>query len=333
MKNNTGSRGQAAGRQSQSAGRRLGVVMDPIHSIHVEKDSTFAMLLEAQARGWQLFYFEQRDLMVQDGIAYGEAARLQVRDAETNWFTLQEKQRMPLAELDVILMRKDPPFDQQYIYTTYILELAEQKGALVVNRPQALRDCNEKFYINHFPQCIPPTLIAQTKEQLFAFWRQHHDIVCKPLSGMGGVQVFRLRDQDTNANAIFDLLTKDEQVYVMAQVFIPDIINGDKRILLINGEPVPYALARIPQGDEWRGNLALGAKGVVQPLSERDRFICAQVGDDFKKRGLYFVGIDIIGDYLTEINVTSPTCIRQIDKGAKINISAMLMDFIETKLR
>lgn len=325
MKNKTGSR--------PSPGRRLGVVMDPIASIHVEKDSTFAMLLEAQARGWQIYYFEQRDLSVKEGIAYGDAAWLRVKDSTSDWFSLQEKQRMPLAELDVILMRKDPPFNKQYIYTTYILELAEQKGTLVVNRPQALRDCNEKFYATHFPQCAPPTLVAQSKEQLFSFWREHKDIVCKPLSGMGGVQVFRLREGDTNATAIFDLLTRDEQLYVMAQAFIPDISKGDKRILLINGEPVPYALARVPQGKEWRGNLALGAKGVVQPLSERDRFICAQVGPDCVKRGLYFVGLDVIGDYLTEINVTSPTCIRQIDAGAGINVSKMLLDFVESKCR
>ncbi len=315
-----------------SSGRRLGVVMDPIASIHVEKDSTLAMLLEAQTRGWQIYYFEQRDLLVKDGIAYGDAALLKVTASTSSWFSLQEKQRMPLAELDVILMRKDPPFNKEYIYTTYILELAERAGTMIVNRPQALRDCNEKFYATHFPQCTPPTLVAQSKEHLFEFWREHKDIVCKPLSGMGGAQVFRLRDGDTNAVAIFDLLTRYEQVYVMAQAFIPEINKGDKRILLINGEPIPYALARVPQGKEWRGNLALGAKGVVQPLSERDKFICAQVGPDFVKRGLYFVGLDVIGDHLTEINVTSPTCIRQIDAGANINVSKILMDFIAAKL-
>lgn len=311
---------------------KLGVVMDPIASIHVEKDSTLAMLQEAQARGWQLYYLEQRDLLVQDGVAYGDAALLRVSDSKTDWFTLQEKQRMPLAELDVILMRKDPPFNKQFIYTTYILELAEQAGALVVNRTQSLRDCNEKFYATHFPQCTPPTLVAQSKEQLSAFRREYKDIVCKPLAGMGGAEVYRLREQDTNADEIFDLLTHNEQVYVMAQRFIPEITQGDKRIILINGEPVPYALARVPQGNEWRGNLALGAKGVVQPLTERDRYICSQVGPDCAKRGLYFVGLDVIGDYLTEINVTSPTGIRQIDSAAKINISAMLMDFIASKL-
>jgi glutathione synthase len=318
--------------RSPALGRRLGVVMDPIASIHAEKDSTLAMLLEAQARDWQIYYFEQRDLSVQNGVAYGDAARLRVKSATSDWFSLQEKQRMPLAELDIILMRKDPPFNRQYIYTTYILELAEQQGVLVANRPQALRDCNEKFFATHFPHCTPSTLVAQTKEQLFAFWREHKDIVCKPLSGMGGAQVFRLRDGDANATAIFDILTRDEQIYVMAQSFIPDIAKGDKRILLINGEPLPYALARVPQGKEWRGNLALGAKGIVQPLSERDRFICAQVGPDCAKRGLYFVGLDVIGDYLTEINVTSPTGIREIDKGANINVSAMLMDFFAAKL-
>jgi len=311
---------------------KLGVVMDPVASIHIEKDSTFAMLLAAQARGWELYYFEQHDLSVLDGIAFGEASQLAVRDDASSWFELTEKKRMPLADLDVILMRKDPPFNQQFIYTTYILELAERLGTLIVNRAASLRDCNEKFYATHFPQCTPPTLVAQTKDALRNFLHEHQHIVCKPLAGMGGAEVYRVKRDDANAEQIFDLLTQHEQTYIMAQTFIPEITAGDKRILLVNGEPIPYALARVPQGGEWRGNLALGAKGVVQPLSERDKFICAQVGPDLVKRGLYFVGIDVIGDYLTEINVTSPTCVREIDKSTGINAAEVLMDFIAASI-
>lgn len=312
---------------------RLGVVMDPIASIHYNKDSTLAMLWEAADRGWEIQYFEPNDLYLRDGHAWGYARALTVRRDPVSWFSLQEKKRMDLSTLDVMLMRKDPPFNEKYIYTTYLLEHAERQGVFIVNQPQALRDCNEKLFATHFPTCVPPNLVTQSKAQLHEFWREHKDIVCKPLDSMGGNAVFRLRDGDVNANAIFELLTQGGHLYIMAQRFIPEIVNGDKRILLINGEPVPYALARVPQGNDWRGNLAVGAKGVVQPLTERDRFICAEVGPELKRRGLYFVGIDVIGDYLTEINVTSPTCIREIDTGANVNISAMLLDVIANELK
>jgi len=311
---------------------RLGVVMDPIQSLHFDKDSTLAMLWEAQDRGYELYYFEQIDLFSRDGVPYGMARKLNVNRDSSNWFTLQAPAEMPLGVLHVILMRKDPPFNEEYIYTTYLLEQAENQGVLVVNRPQSLRDCNEKFFATHFPQCSPPTVVTQSIEQLQAFWRKHTEIVCKPLNNMGGKLVFRLDQHDKNANAIFDLLTQNQTVYAVAQKFIPDIKAGDKRILLIDGEAIPHVLARIPQEGEWRGNLALGAKGIVQPLTARDKFICDQIGPELKKRGLYFVGIDVIGDYLTEINVTSPTGIRQIDAGAKINVSATLMDFIHKEL-
>lgn len=311
---------------------RLGVVMDPIQTVNYHKDSTLAMLWEAQDRGFELYYFEQVDLFSLDGIPYGMGRKLTVNRDASSWFTLQTSTQMPLVEFNVILMRKDPPFNEEYIYTTYLLEQAEKQGVLVVNRAQALRDCNEKFFATHFPECSPPTLVTQSIEKLQAFWHEHEEIVCKPLNNMGGTLVFRLTHDDKNANAIFNLLTQNQTVFAMAQKFIPEIKAGDKRILLINGEAVPHALARVPQGNDWRGNLALGAKGVIQPLSEKDRFICAQIGPELKKRGLYFVGIDVIGDYLTEINVTSPTGIRQIDEGAKINVSSLLMDFIENNL-
>ncbi len=312
---------------------RLGVVMDSIGSIHYAKDSTLAMLWEAEARGWELYYFEQKDLLLRDGVPYGHAARLQVYRDANRWFSLQEKIRMPLDNLNVMLMRKDPPFNQGYIYTTYILDHAEHRGVLIVNHPQALRDANEKCYASFFPACTPPSLVTRSMPELHAFWREYGDIVCKPLDGMGGVQVFRLLDNDVNANVIFELLTQGETQYILAQQFIPEIKRGDKRILLIDGEPVPHALARVPQGNDWRGNLAAGAKGVVQPLTERDHYICSQVGPVFRDRGLIFVGIDVIGDYLTEINVTSPTGIREIDTQAGTNISALLMDCIEKKLK
>lgn len=305
---------------------KLGVVMDPIGSINYQKDSTLAMLHEAALRGWELYYFEQADLFVKNGVPFGHARRLHVFQDATKWYEFGASERLPLAEFDMILMRKDPPFNEEYIYTTYILEHAEHLGVLVVNRPQALRDANEKLFATYFPECMAPTIVTQSIALLHEFWQEQRDIVCKPLNSMGGTSVFRLRVNDVNAPAVFAALTDNNQRYMMAQQFIPAITAGDKRILLIDGEPLPVALARVPQGNDWRGNLALGAKGKVQPLTERDLFICQQVGPVLRAHGLYFVGIDVIGDYLTEINVTSPTCIREIDAGAMTNIAAMLLD-------
>lgn len=307
----------------------LGVVMDPIGSIHYKKDSTLALLWEAKARGWPIYYFEQKDLFIRDGIAYGDATLLDVFQDEKNWFRFGKQQRIPLAELNVILMRKDPPFNEEYIYTTYVLEQAVNQGTLVINHPQSLRDCNEKIFATHFPQCSPPTLVTQSTPLLHQFWEEYDDIICKPLNTMGGANVFRLKKQDVNANVIFETLTRNGSFYIMAQKFIPEIKEGDKRILMINGEPIPHVLARIPQGNDWRGNLAVGAKGQVQPLSKRDHWICAQIGPVLRQLGLYLVGLDVIGDYLTEINVTSPTGIREIDAHANTNISATLMDWVE----
>jgi len=307
--------------------------MDPIGSIHYKKDSTLAMLWEARARGWQIYYFEQQDVFLRDCIPYGDAKILNVFQDPANWYAFQESKRIALAELDVILMRKDPPFNEEYIYTTYILEHAERLGVLIVNRPRSLRDANEKFFATYFPDCTPSTLVTQSITKLNEFWKEHKDIICKPLSGMGGVSVFRLQEHEVNANVIFDTLTLNGARSIMAQQFIPEIKKGDKRILLVDGQAVEYALARVPQENDWRGNLAVGAKGIVQPLSERDRYICAQLGEALRERGLYFAGIDVIGDYLTEINVTSPTGIRELDAGTGLNIAGLLMDTIEKYLK
>jgi glutathione synthase len=312
---------------------KLGIVMDPIANIHYKKDSTLAMLWEAQARDFDIYYFELQDLYLLDDVPYGRAQKLQVFKDEDKWYDLQNKQDIPLAELNVILMRKDPPFNEEYIYSTYILEHAERLGVLVVNKPRSLRDANEKLFTTYFTQCTPPSIVTQSIERLHAFWQEHHDIVCKPLNSMGGTSIFRLQIQDVNAQVIFETLTERGTVFIIAQRYIPEITKGDKRILMIDGKPFPYALARVPQGRDWRGNLAAGAQGQVQPLSERDQWICAQVGPVLRERGLYFVGIDVIGDYLTEVNVTSPTCIREIDAAVGSNISALLFDAILTYMK
>lgn len=311
---------------------KLGVIMDPINSIHIEKDSTFAMLLAAQARQWEIYYFEQHDLFVRDGKSFGQARMLQVQDEAGHWFDFLCAKIMPLAELDVILMRKDPPFDQEYIYTTYLLELAEREGVLVVNKPQSLRDANEKFFTTHFPQCTPATLITRDIKLLHEFFLQQENIVCKPLDGMGGSAVFHLEYPDENASVVFEVLTQNGTRFVMAQMYLPAIKEGDKRILLINGEPISHALARIPAPNELRGNLVRGASGEARLLTERDKWICKEVGSVLREKGLYFVGLDVIGDYLTEINVTSPTCIRQLDQQCDLDIAGELMDFITEKL-
>jgi len=312
--------------------RHLGVVMDPIATITVKKDTTLAILLAAQARGWVLHYFEQADLYLRDGRAFGRSRLLSVRDDAQDWFTLSEAQERPLAELDVILMRKDPPFDMEYVYTTYLLERAEAEGTLIVNRPQSLRDANEKLFTAWFPQCCPPTLASRDMARLKAFVVEQGDAVLKPLDGMGGASIFRVRADDANLNVILETLTERGRRSALAQRFIPEINAGDKRILLIDGEPVPYALARIPAAGESRGNLAAGGRGVGQPLSERDRWICTQVATSLRERGLMFVGLDVIGDYLTEINVTSPTCARELDKQFGLDIGADLMRAIEARL-
>ncbi len=311
---------------------RLGVVMDPIGSIHVKKDSTYAMLMEAQQRGWEISYMEQADLYVREGRAMASMRRLKLLDGQAPWFEFVSSDHQPLDGLHAILMRKDPPFNLEYIYTTYILELAEARGTLVVNKPQSLRDCNEKMFTLWFPQCAPPTLVTHNAAQLRAFLQEHHDIILKPLDQMGGASIYRVRDADPNTSVIIETLTQRGQTLAMAQRYVPQISAGDKRILLVDGQPVPYALARIPPPGETRGNLAAGGHGEGRPLSERDRWICAEVGPVLRAKGILFAGLDVIGDYLTEINVTSPTCIRELDGLYQMNISAQLLDAIAARV-
>ena len=315
---------------------KLGVIMDPIGSINLKKDSTLAMLLEAQRRGWELYYMEQTDLSLSRNRVWASSHKLSLSaDPETaadNWYALAPAENRPLAELDVVLMRKDPPFDMDYIFSTYLLELAEAEGLLVVNRAQSLRDANEKLFTACFPQCTAPTLVSSQAQQIRDFLAEYGDIILKPLDGMGGASIFRLQQDSPNIGVIIETLTHHGRRLCMAQKFIPEITQGDRRILLIDGEPVPYALARIPQHGETRGNLAVGGIGKGVELSERDRWICSQVAPKLKEKGLIFVGLDVIGDYLTEINVTSPTCIRELDRLYQLNISATLMDCIEQKL-
>jgi len=311
---------------------RLGIVMDPIASISYKKDSSLAMLLAAQARGWSLFYMEQKDLYQAAGVARGRTRPLKVFADPQHWFEFSDEQDMPLAELDVILMRKDPPFDNEFVYSTYLLEQAEEAGTLVVNRPQSLRDCNEKFFATRFPAFTPETIVSRRPDILRDFARQHRDIILKPLDGMGGSMIFRHREGDPNLSVILEALTAHGSQQIMAQRYLPAILDGDKRILMIDGEPVPYCLARIPASGETRGNLAAGGRGEARPLTERDREIAAAVGPSLRERGLLFVGLDVIGDRLTEINVTSPTCIREIDAAFDTRIGEQLMDKIAEKL-
>ena len=312
---------------------KVGVIMDPIQSITYKKDSTMAMLWAAQDKGWELYYMEQDDLFIEEGIARSTCKHLRVfRDPE-RWWEFGDSVTLTLGDLDVILMRKDPPFDMEFIYTTYILDKAEQDGALVVNKPQSLRDCNEKVFSTHFPQCCAPTLVSAHADKIKSFVRQHNDVILKPLHGMGGASIFRTGSSDPNLNVIIETLTHHGHTPAMAQRYIPEISKGDKRIIVINGEPVPFCLARIPSEGETRGNLAAGGTGVVQPLSDRDRWICEQVRDTLIEKELIFVGLDVIGDYLTEVNVTSPTCIREIDAGANTDIAGELMKVLETKVK
>ena len=311
---------------------RLGIVMDPIADISFKKDSSLAMLLAAQARGWPLFYMEQQDLYQRGSQGRARVRPLRVFNDPAHWYELDSEQDIALEELDVILMRKDPPFNSEYVYATYLLELAERAGSLVVNSPRSLRDCNEKFFATQFPQCTPPTLVSRRADILREFAREHRDVILKPLDEMGGASIFRHREGDPNLSVILEVLTEHGARQIMAQRYIPEIKDGDKRILMIDGEPVPYCLARIPAQGETRGNLAAGGRGEPRPLSERDREIAALVGPELRKRGLLFVGLDVIGDYLTEINVTSPTCIREIDAAYDTRIGERLMDAIASRL-
>lgn len=311
---------------------RLGVVMDPIARINIKKDTSFAMLLEAQARGWELHYMELDDLYLRDGRTFARTRRLELERNADGWFRFLDDGTRALDELDALLMRKDPPFDQEYIYATYLLEAAEGRGLYVVNKPRSLRDANEKLFTAWFPQCCAPTVVARDSRRIRDFLREQGEIVLKPLDGMGGASIFRVAQDDPNLSVILETMTRHNTRFVMAQRYLPEIADGDKRILVVNGEPVPYALARIPAQGESRGNLAAGGRGDGRPLTARDFWIAQQVGPELKARGLVFVGLDVIGDYLTEVNVTSPTCVQELDKAFGLNIAGQLMDHIAREL-
>ena len=312
---------------------RIAVVMDPIEQIKPQKDTTLAMLIAAQARGWELHYLELDDLWLRDGVAMGRARPLTVREHATDWATRGEPVVTRLGDFAAILMRKDPPFDTEYIYSTYILERAEMQGAVVVNRPQGLRDMNEKVYTAWFPQCCAPTLITRDMGDMHAFLREHGRVVCKPLYGMGGRSIFVVELGDKNANVVFETLTEYGTRFAIVQRYIPDIVTtGDSRVILVDGEPVPYALARIPTEADNRGNLAAGARGVGRPLDARDRWLAGEIGPVLRERGMLFVGLDVIGGFVTEINVTSPTGVRELGRQFGIDIAGTLMDAIARQI-
>jgi glutathione synthase len=312
---------------------KLGIVMDPIESINIKKDSSFAMMMEAQRRGWEIHYMEMNDLSLEQGKAVARTRVVSLQEDPNGWFEFQSEQEIALSDLDAVLMRKDPPFDTEYIYATYILERAENEGALIVNKPQSLRDCNEKLFTAWFPELTPTTMVTRRADKLKAFHQEHGDVILKPLDGMGGSSIFRVMKGDPNVSVIIETLTAMGTTYCMAQTFVPDISNGDKRILVVDGEPMPYCLARIPAKGETRGNLAAGGRGEARPISETDRMIAETVAPILKEKGLIFVGLDVIGDKLTEINVTSPTCIREIEAAFDISITGKLMDAIERRLK
>lgn len=315
-----------------NASKSLIVIMDPIANIQFKKDTTLALMLAAQARGWSLLYGELGDLYLEQGVAYGALKEITVADDAKHWFAFGPSRIQPLGDSDALLMRKDPPFDNQYIYATYILERAESQGCLVVNKAQSLRDCNEKIFATQFPECCPPVLVSRDQVRLREFHSHHGDVIFKPLDGMGGSSIFRCKPDDPNVSVILETLTGRGGEFIMAQKFIPAISVGDKRILVVNGEPIPYCLARIPADGETRGNLAAGGRGVAQPLSEHDHWIVDQVAPTLLAKGLLFVGLDVIGDYLTEINVTSPTCVREIDAAYDTRIGDRLIAAIEARM-
>jgi glutathione synthase len=310
----------------------LAVLMDDISSIKPIKDSSFAMMLEAQKRGWDIYTFDSTDMFYGDGKVIANARKTLVKDSEHEWYKCEAAEELQLTNIDVVFMRKDPPFDIDYIYATYLLEQAEDSGVLVVNKPSSLRDANEKLFALNFPDCIPETLVSSNIEKLSEFISKIKTAVVKPLDGMGGTDIFKLAKGDKNIEEVLLKITNQGSRYIMAQEFLPEIKDGDKRILLINGRPVDYALARIPAEGNFKGNLAAGAKGVGQPLSERDRYLCSQIAPMLIEKELMFVGLDVIGDYITEINVTSPTCIRELDSQFNLNISSILLDEVEVKL-
>ena len=312
---------------------KLGIIMDPINTIKISKDSSFQMLLEAKARGYDIHYMEVSDLYLRDGRTFARMRSLDVERNDQGWFRFLKDQDAPLDSLDVILMRKDPPFNQEYVYVTYLLERAEALGALVVNKPQSLRDANEKLFTAWFQDFCAPTLVTRDAQRIRSFLLEQGEVVLKPLDGMGGASIFRVAQKDPNLSVILETMTEHNQRFVMAQRYLPEIIDGDKRILIVNGVPVPYALARIPQAGESRGNLAAGGRAEGRPLTRRDFEIAEAIGPELRRRGLIFVGLDVIGGSLTEINVTSPTCIQELDRQFGLNIASDLFDAIEALLK
>lgn len=314
---------------------KIAVLLDPLHQLRPYKDSTVAMIKAAQKHGIETHIFTQQDLLCREGQAFAVVSSIEIGDEHaTNWAVTEVIGLRPLVDYDIILMRKDPPFDPEYIYATYALDLASQQGVLVANHPQSLRDANEKYFTLQFSDCTPKTLVSQNMAKLREFWEQEHDVIYKPLSGMGGRSVFRVDKTGLNLGVILEVLTEGGGVTIMAQKYIPEIYTaGDKRILLINGDPVPYALARIPARGDMRGNLAAGARGEVVPINSRDRDLCRRLKPILIQKGLYFVGIDVIGDYLTEINVTSPTCIREIEAETYLDIAGQYIEFLMTKVQ
>ncbi|RUO36181.1 glutathione synthase [Aliidiomarina shirensis] len=312
---------------------RVAIVMDPIESVKTYKDTSFRLALEAQARGYEVLYLQLADMFIEQGTAMARVRSLQVTDQAQDFYQLGEATIVPMGELDIILMRKDPPFDIEFVYATHILELAERDGALVANRPQSLRDCGEKLYTAWFPELIPATLVTRSTEQIRAFHKEHKDVILKPLDGMGGASIFRVDESGSNLGVIIETLTNHGTRFAMAQEYLPAIKDGDKRILIINGEPVPYSLARVPSAGETRGNLAAGGTGRPQPLSESDFALANAVGPILKEKGLYLVGLDVIGDRITEINVTSPTCMREIENAYDINIAGQFFDALIADLQ
>ena len=314
---------------------KVGIVMDPIQNIKPHKDSSFAMLLEAQRRGHELVYMQPEDLYLKNGQARATTSELKVwdRDRETQYYGFGSGHDTALNTLDIILIRQDPPFTNDYLYSTHILELAEAEGVLVVNKPQSLRDANEKLFASWFPECIPPTLVSANTDQLKQFIQDHQDTILKPLDAMGGASIFRVRHDDPNISVIIETMTDHGKHHIMAQIYLPEIKEGDKRILLINGEPIDYTLARIPAEGETRGNIAAGGTGVGMPITDRERWLCEQIAPKLREKGLYFVGLDVIGDYITEINVTSPTCIRELDTQFHLNIAGELFDCLEKQIQ
>ncbi|WP_038052150.1 glutathione synthase [Thioalkalivibrio sp. ALJ1] len=308
--------------------KNIAILMDPIGSIKPWKDTSFAMMLAAQARGHHLHYLEPADLWIEDGRAAARSRPVTVRDTHSDFFTLGDVESGPASRFDLLLMRKDPPFDLEFVYATYALDLAARDGVRVSNRPQALRDVNEKAFTAHFPQCCPPTLITRDRSRIRDFLEVQGDIVVKPLDGMGGASVFRVRQGDPNTSVILETITEFDQRSVVAQRFLPEFTAGDKRIILIRGEPYDHALARIPAEGESRANLAAGGRGEARPLTERDRWICDEIAPELKARGLDFVGIDVIGDYLTEINVTSPTGVRELDAAGGHDLAGQYIDYL-----